>query len=166
KGMQKQAMTQGIAGIVGGILGSVIGGAAGSLANVGAQSLGGMLSLRYSRADEAQADAVGAIIMYKAAYNPKAMAEFFQKLEKEGGAGGPQFLSDHPNPGNRVEAVEKEIKDWPPRAYQGNSPAFVSVKQKAATIKAYSGQEIAQGAKDGTWARQNRQTGSIPKNLP
>ena len=36
--------------------------------------------MRYSRTDEAQADAVGAIIMYKAGYNPEAMADFFQML--------------------------------------------------------------------------------------
>jgi Zn-dependent protease with chaperone function len=166
KGMQKQQMTQGIAGIVGAVLGSVIGGTAGSLANMGAQTAGGILSLKYSREDEAQADAVGAIILWKAGYDPKAMAEFFQKLEKEGGAGGPQFLSDHPNPGNRVEAVQNEIKDWPSKSYQNNSQAFTAAKQDATKVKAYSAQEIAQGAKSGAWARQNQQTGAVPRNVP
>jgi len=166
KGMQKQQMTQGLAGIVGGILGSVLGGSAGALANMGAQLGGGMLSLRYSRKDEAQADAVGAIIMYKAGYNPQAMAQFFQALEKQGGPGGPQFLSDHPNPGNRVEAVDKEIADWPPRSYTAGTGQFPSAKQQAAAVKMYTAQEIAQGAKSGTWAQQNRKNGSIPANVP
>jgi Zn-dependent protease with chaperone function len=165
KGMQKQQMTQGIAGILGAVLGSVIGGTAGALANMGAQTAGGMLSLKYSRADEAQADAVGAIILWKAGYNPKAMAEFFQKLEKEGGS-GPQFLSDHPNPGNRVQAVDDEIKDWPPKPYQNNSQAFVAAKLEATKVKAYTAQQIAQGAKSGQWARQNKQTGAVPRNVP
>ena len=166
KAMGKQQMTQGIAGLIGGILGSVIGGTAGSLAAMGAQTLGGVLSLKYSRADEAQADAVGAIIMWKANYDPKAMALFFEKLEKQGGGGGPQFLSDHPNPGNRVKAVEDEIKDWPPKKYQENSQAFITAKQQAAGVKAYTAQEIANGAKSGVWARQNQQNGAVPANVP
>ena len=39
-------------------------------------------------------------MMAKAGYNPIEMARFFEKLEAQGGKGGPQFLSDHPNPGN------------------------------------------------------------------
>jgi hypothetical protein len=125
-----------------------------------------MWSMKYSRGDEAQADAVGAIILWKAGYNPKAMAEFFQKLEKQGGSGGPQFLSDHPNPGNRVEAVDNEIKDWPAKSFQNNTPAFVAARQDATKVKSYTAQEIAQGAKSGQWARQNQQTGAVPRNVP
>jgi hypothetical protein len=93
------------------------------------------------------------------------MAEFFQKLEKQGGS-GPQFLSDHPNPGNRVQAVEDEIKDWPSKPYQDNSQAFVAAKQEAAKVKAYTAQQIEAGAKSGQWARQNQQTGAVPRNVP
>ena len=166
KGMEKEQMTQGVAGLLGGILGSIIGGAGGALANLGAQQVGGLLSLRYSRKDEAQADAVGAIIMYKAGYDPRALPQFFQKLEQSGGPGGPQFLSDHPNPGNRVEAVDKEIANWPHKNLQENNPAFPPAKQEAARVQAYSAQEIAQGAKSGRWAQENRKNGAIPANVP
>ena len=88
----------------------------------------GAIFMKYSREDEAQADAGGAIIMYKAGYNPKAMADFFQKLEQQGGSGGPQFLSDHPNPGNRVQAVTNEIKNWPPKNYVSNDQALAQAK--------------------------------------
>jgi beta-barrel assembly-enhancing protease len=143
---------------LGQIVGS-LGGIGGALAGAGMQMAGGLWSMRYSREDEAQADAVGAIIMYKAGYPPRAMADFFEKLEKQGGA-GPQFLSDHPNPGNRVEAVEKEIKDWPPKSYKVNDASFMQAKQQAAHVKAYTTQEIANGAKNGTWARENAQSGA------
>jgi len=166
KGMEKEQMTQGVAGLLGGILGSIIGGAGGALANLGAQQVGGLLSLRYSRKDEAQADAVGAIIMYKAGYDPRQMAQFFQKLEQSGGPGGPQFMSDHPNPGNRVEAVDKEIANWPHKNLQENNPPFNVAKQDATRIQAYSAQEIAQGAKSGRWAQENRKNGAIPGNVP
>jgi Zn-dependent protease with chaperone function len=165
KAMRKQGVTQGVAGIAGAILGAVIGGPAGALANAGAQYAGGFLSLKYSREDEAQADAVGAIILWKAGYNPKALAQFFQQLETESGAGGPQFLSDHPNPGNRVAAVDKEIQDWPQRNYQDNSQQFIEAKQRAEDVKAYTAQEIANGAKQGLWAQQNRENGAVPPQL-
>jgi len=162
----KQNLGPSILAGLGQIAGQVFGGIGGAIASMGGQIAGGMWSMKYSRGDEAQADAVGAIIMWKAGYNPKAMAEFFQKLEKEGGAGGPQFLSDHPNPGNRVQAVDEEIKDWPSKPYQDNSQAFLVAKQEAIKVKAYTAQQIEQGAKSGQWARQNRQTGAIPKNVP
>src|SRR5688500_15290985 len=65
--------------------------------------------LKYSRDAENQADAFGARLMADAGYNPIEMAQFFEKLEAEGGSGAPQFLSSHPNPGNRVKSVQAEI---------------------------------------------------------
>src|SRR5207247_7780357 len=87
KEMQKAGMTQGVAGIVGGLLGAVLGGTAGTLAKMGAQDAGGILSLKYSRQGEAQADGGGGIIMYKGGYNPRSPAELLQKPEREGGGG-------------------------------------------------------------------------------
>lgn len=160
----KQAPKQAWANILG-ALGGVLGGAAGDLAQMGIQLGAGTLLMRYSRKDEAQADAVGAIIMYKAGYNPRAMAEFFQNLELIVGNGGPQLLSDHPNPGNRVEAVDKEIADWPPRQYLASSPAFEQIKDQARNLVAYSAQEIADGARTGRWALENQKSGSIPPDM-
>jgi hypothetical protein len=149
KAMREQGTTQAAGQILGGMLGAVLGGTAGALANLGAQVGAGVISMKYSRADEAQADAVGAIIMYKAGYNPIRLAQFFQKLEKEGGSRGPNFLSDHPNPGNRVQAVQNEVKNWPPRQYVDNSPQFAQVKQAASKVRAYSAEEIQHMAKTG-----------------
>jgi len=150
-------------GALGGLFG---GGAAGSLARLGIQLGAGTLMMKYSRGDEAQADAVGAIILYRAGYNPKALADFFEKLERQGGGGGPQFLSDHPNPGNRQAAIEKEVSNWPPKNYASNSQAFVRAKEDASTVKTYTGEQIAEGSKQGLWAQQNRQSGVIPPDLP
>ena len=160
----KQAPKQEWANILG-ALGGLLGGAAGDLAQMGIQLGAGTLLMKYSRHDEAQADSVGAIIMYKAGYNPRAMAEFFAKLEKEVGKGGPQFLSDHPNPGNRVEAVDKEISHWPAKQFVALDPGFQQVKQRAKGIKAYNAEQIASGAKSGLWAQQNRQSGAIPRDI-
>lgn len=45
------------------------------------------------------------------------MAKFFDKLNAEGGASAPQFLSDHPNPANREKAIEQEAARLPERTY-------------------------------------------------
>jgi len=158
----KTSTLQGLAGILGAIL---PGNAAGNIARLGIQLGAGTLSLKYSRGDEAQADSVGAIIAYKAGYNPKAMADFFQKLEQQGGS-GPQFLSDHPDPGNREASIQKEIQNWPPKNYQGSTGTFTRAKQEAGSIKAYTAEEIAAGAKQGTWAQQNQSGGAVPPNVP
>lgn len=162
----KQAPKQAIAQIIAGIAGAVLGGSTvGSLAQMGIQFGAGTMLMKYSRGDEAQADAVGAVIMYKAGYNPKAMADFFTILQKKYGSGGPQLLSDHPNPGNREAAVDKEIQSWPPKNYISDSTQFASAKQEASSIKTYTAQQIAAGAKQGTWAQQNQKNGAVPKGV-
>ena len=45
------------------------------------------MTLKYSWTNESQADAVGAIILYKDGYHPKAMANFFQVLEAQNAGG-------------------------------------------------------------------------------
>jgi hypothetical protein len=161
KQMQKAQMTQGLAGLAGAILGAR-GGMVGALGQTGVQMGAGMLMMKYSRTDEAQADAVGAIILYKAGYNPQALADFFKTLEAQGGT-GPQFLSDHPNPGNRHDAIQKEIQAWPLVQYRTDSTAFAKVRQQAEGVKAYSAEEIAQGAKSGQWDSLNRKNGAVLK---
>ena len=162
KQMAKAQLTEGLAGLAGAILGAK-GGTLGSLAQAGVQVGAGMVMLKYSRSDEAQADAVGAIILYRAGYDPQALADFFKTLEAQGGT-GPQFLSDHPNPGNREAAIQKEIQDWPAKTYQASSTGFDTAHQHASGAKAYTAEEIAQGAKTGQWASLNQESGAALKS--
>jgi Zn-dependent protease with chaperone function len=159
----KQAPKATVAQIIAGLAGAVLPQSGlGNLGRMGIQIGAGTMLMKYSRTDEAQADSVGAIIMYRAGYNPQAMADFFETLEKKYGNGGPQLLSDHPNPGNRTAAVQREIQNWPRKNYVSNSPQFASTKQDATHVKAYSAQEIANGAKAGTWEQQNRKNNVVP----
>jgi Zn-dependent protease with chaperone function len=163
----KQAPKATVAQIIAGLAGAVLPQSGlGNLGRMGIQFGAGTMLMKYSRSDEAQADSTGAIIMYRAGYNPKAMADFFQKLEQKYGKGGPQLLSDHPNPGNREQAIQQEVRNWPPKNYMTNSADFAGVKQDASKVKAYSAQEIANGAKSGQWEQQNRKNNVIPANLP
>src|SRR5262245_24495069 len=99
-----------IAGQVGG---AVVGGAAGSAIAQGSQFGLGTLLLRYSRDYEKQADLLGSQIMARAGYDPRALAHMFQTIAKEAeaaGGGTPQWMSSHPDPGNRTEYITKEAQ--------------------------------------------------------
>jgi len=106
----------------------------GRLVNVGLGLTLNGIFLKNSREDESEADALGAHIMSEAGYNPVALARFFEKLEKQGGPGVPEFLSDHPDPGNRVEAVEAEVRTLPRRSYTSDNREFERVKLEIAKL--------------------------------
>ena len=91
----------------------------GQLAQIGIGLGANSVLLKFSRTDEEQADYNGTEMMADAGYNPVELGRFFEKLEKQSGARGSieQFLSDHPDPGNRVAAIEDEIRQMPRRPY-------------------------------------------------
>lgn len=164
KQQDKSSFLEGLAGLAGAAAGA-LGGIAGTAAQTGIQIGAGTLLLKYSRGDEAQADAVGAIILWKARINPVALADFFEKLAA-GGNNGPQFLSDHPNPGNRRAAIQTEIKDWPSQQYSGDSAQFASARKHAAGVRAYDAKEITAGAKNGQWTAENKKNGAVFRDAP
>lgn len=87
--------------------------------------------LRNSRAAESQADEVGTYILYQAGYDPYGMAQFFQIIEKKYPQRTIQFFSDHPNPGNRIKNVDREIPLLGPRKnWKKDSPEFEAVKRR------------------------------------
>lgn len=66
----------------------------------------GLLFLKFGRDDETQADDLGFRYMVNAGYSPTEMAEMFRTLQRLGGGGEgrvPEWLSTHPDPGNRVQ---------------------------------------------------------------
>jgi len=160
---QTTSMIAGIAsGILGGTsMGSRMGGLVGQLGQMGIQMGAQGVMMKYSRNDESQADAVGSVILYKAGYNPKSMADFFQTMaQSEGGHAPPEFFSSHPTSVHRQEAIQEYIANWPPVNYTVDSPEFANVKQHASTLRAYTAQEIQQGAKSGQWASLNQSNGA------
>jgi len=96
--------------LLGAIVGSIIGGNVGSAVAQGTQFGLGTAFLRFSREFERQADLLGSHIMAAAGYDPIEMASMFKTIEKQGGSGGPQWLSDHPNPGDRYAYITREAK--------------------------------------------------------
>ncbi len=93
-------------GMIGMILGgAIVGGQAG--AQVGAMTAQAWMT-KYSREYETQADVLGARIMANAGYDPRDLANVFRTIAAEGGSRAPQWLSDHPDPGNRYNNITKE----------------------------------------------------------
>jgi len=139
--------------ILGGALGSNSTGAV--LAQLGAGFAVDSLLLKYSRNAESQADVLGTQILYDSGYDPKAMAQFFQKIQAESQGGQPPtFFSSHPNPENREGRVDEEIANLggTPRNSMTDSRAFQDIKryeQALAGPPANGGTGIAQGSTGG-----------------
>lgn len=77
-------------------------------ANLGTQ----LLTLRFSREDETEADLVGLELAARAAYAPQAGVSLWQKMTAvSGGSGGPglNFLSTHPSGPERIEALQANV---------------------------------------------------------
>src|SRR4051794_1316342 len=96
--------------VAGQILGAIVGGTKGQIIAQGSQFGIGTYFMKFSRDYEKQADILGSHIMASAGYDPRDMANVFRTIEKESGAGGPQWMSDHPNPGNRYDYITKEAQ--------------------------------------------------------
>jgi len=84
--------------------------------------VGQLISLRYSREDETQADTLGVCLMIAAGYNPQGMVDVMQILQNaSGGDSQPEFLETHPNPANRIVQIQNAIQNAPANcgAYKG-----------------------------------------------
>jgi predicted Zn-dependent protease len=138
----KQMAAQLPLAILGGVMGQ---GALVQMAQMGLSFGVGSYFLKNSRKAESEADLLGADIMYDTGFNPRAMADFFAKLQEQGGARGPQFFSDHPDPGNRAQAVAREVATLPRKtSYRSDSAEFQDIKQRVAAMKPLTAQQIAE----------------------
>ena len=121
-------------GIFGAVFGDTTGGAL--LTQLGSFTAGGVL-LRYSRTAESQADVMGTQVLYDAGYDPRALAQFFEKLEAETkGKNPPEFFSDHPNPEHRVGRVDEEVEKLGgvPADAKRDSAEFEAIKREVLAL--------------------------------
>ncbi len=85
-------------------------GRGGGLAQLAAQAVVQMTQMRYGRNDELQSDALGVRFMSEAGYDPRALIQVMKVLaDSTGGKRQPEFMSTHPDPGNRTERLQAEI---------------------------------------------------------
>jgi Zn-dependent protease with chaperone function len=119
-----------------GILGAITGGGEsdlGQIINVIGGAGANAAFLKMGRTAETQADLEGARMMAEAGYDPRDMASFFKTLQSLGGQKGPEFLSDHPDPGNRIAAINEILSSLPVRPDPvRTTPEFEQIKARLA----------------------------------
>ena len=105
--MAKSALTQ----LGASLLGEMVAG--GQFA--GAFRMGGdLLSLKFSRSDETEADAVGLDLAARAGYDPRAGVTLWQKMMTANRNAPPEFLSTHPAGNSRIRDIEKHFPEVMP----------------------------------------------------
>ena len=82
----------------------------GQLGDVAASLGTQLLTLRFSREDESDADLVGLEVAARGGYNPQASVSLWEKMGRAGGgAGGPNFLSTHPSGPQRIQQLQANV---------------------------------------------------------
>ena len=121
----------------------------------GAAADGGyrLLTLSFSREQELDADAVGFATLVEAQVDPRGLASFFDRIEKEnGGAAAPidsalQFLSTHPVTAERKERLAALMAASPSQSYAPVAFDFAALKDAARTLAAAAAAPAAAGQK-------------------
>ncbi len=82
----------------------------GQLGDVAASLGTQLLTLKFSREDETDADLVGLELAARGGYNPQASVSLWEKMAQAGGgAGGPGFLSTHPSGPDRIQKLQANV---------------------------------------------------------
>ena len=125
-----QATPYQIGELAGALLGALVGGKKGEVIAQGSQLGIGVAFLRFSREYEHQADLLGAQIMAKAGYDPREMANMFRTIAETSGQGAPEFLSSHPDPGNRYEYVMQEASELKVQHPVAQTSEFQTIRRR------------------------------------
>src|SRR5690606_36201412 len=72
------------------------------------------IQLPNSRTSESEADRIGIELAAKAGYDPSAAVTLWQKMAQASGGGPPAFLSTHPSPAQRQEALAARVPQMAP----------------------------------------------------
>ena len=89
------------------VLSSVLG-----LGNAGNAVLGAsanLLSLKFSRDDETEADTVGLELAARAGYDPRAGITLWRKMQEASKGAPPQWFSTHPASDTRIKEIERQL---------------------------------------------------------
>jgi predicted Zn-dependent protease len=112
--MGKQAATN----IGANVLSSVLG-----LGNAGNAVLGAsanLLTLKFSRDDETEADTVGLELAARAGYDPRAGITLWRKMQAANKGAPPQWLSTHPASDTRIREIEAHLPQVLPLYYRAS----------------------------------------------
>ena len=101
--MGKTAATNGVIELGSALLG--LGNLGRGLAGLGGQ----LLTLRFSREDESEADLVGIELSARAGYDPSAAVRLWEKMMSANKGAPPQWLSTHPASGTRIRDIQANL---------------------------------------------------------
>jgi predicted Zn-dependent protease len=118
--MAKSQLTDIGANLIGNVLGL------GDLGRVALNAGAGLLSLRFSRDDETDADFVGLRLSTQAGYDPRASIVLWEKMIKTNKGAPPQWLSTHPVGQNRIQALKNKMPEM--------MPVFAQIKPNLARL--------------------------------
>ena len=90
-----------------------------AMADMGGQ----LLTLRFSREDESEADLVGLDLAARGGYNPRAGVSLWQKMAAANKGAPPQFLSTHPTGPTRIKDIEAILPKVEPLYARAAKPA-------------------------------------------
>jgi predicted Zn-dependent protease len=82
------------------------------LGNLGNAALGAganLLTLKFSRDDETEADLVGLELMARAGYDPRAGITLWQKMQAASKGAPPQWMSTHPASDTRIREIQNHL---------------------------------------------------------
>lgn len=154
-------------------IGAILGGAilAGEAGAQAGQIFAAGYFLRYSREYETQADILGSQIMANAGYDPRDLAGMFQTIAGEGGGSrAPEWLSSHPDPGNRQQRIlaESQRLNVSPNPIK-ETPEFRRIQSRLRSMppaKSYAQlqQEAERGQNTGSGAAMSG--GRYSQNVP
>ncbi len=115
--MGKTAATQGAIEIGAAIFGLGTGGR--YLAGMGGQ----LMSLKFGRDDESEADLVGMELAARAGYDPRAGVTLWQKMAAANKGAPPQWISTHPSGPTRIRDIERSLPQVEPLYARAGKPA-------------------------------------------
>ena len=78
------------------------------------QAGGSLLTLKFSRSDETEADIVGLELSARAGYDPRAGMTLWRKMTASNRGAPPQWLSTHPSGENREREIARHLPEVMP----------------------------------------------------
>lgn len=106
--MGKTVATDGLARI-GGAIASSIFGINPNLTDLIARQGANLLTLKFSREDETEADLVGMELSARAGYNPRAGISLWQKMSAANKDAPPEWMSTHPSGDSRIQQIQQNL---------------------------------------------------------
>ena len=90
-----------------------------TVANMGGQ----LLTLKFGREDESEADLVGMELAARAGYDPRSGVTLWQKMMEASKGAPPEFLSTHPAGNTRIRDIEASLPKVEPLYVRAPRPA-------------------------------------------